>query len=398
MGTVNEEFLDALIRHQIGLFRLSNGITKKVVTLLDATEADIAATIGRRLASSTGLNTPTDVRRMNTLLASIKATRLKAWNQVDKVWIEDLTALARAEPLFVQGLLNTVSPVILDTLLPTPERLRAIVTHKPFQGKNLRQWASSVRQADLTRIGDQVKIGMVAGEDSRAIARRVVGTVRLKGQDGVTQITRNQAPAVTRTMVSGVSNAARTEFFVANKNMFTEEVFIATLDNRTTPICQSLDGKRFPVGEGDIPPMHIQCRSLRTAVIDGKVIGTRPSKPVTEKMLVREFTKGKGFKATTRDGLPRGTKGAFDDFKRGRVRELTGQVPAKVTYQDWLTRQSAGFQDDVLGRTKGRLFRKGGLKVDNFVNDAGKQLNLSQLATLHRTAFVNAGLDPGDFI
>ncbi|KKL14097.1 hypothetical protein LCGC14_2519140, partial [marine sediment metagenome] len=40
--TFNEAFFDSVIRHQIGLMRLSGSISKKVIALLDATEADMA--------------------------------------------------------------------------------------------------------------------------------------------------------------------------------------------------------------------------------------------------------------------------------------------------------------------------------------------------------------------
>ncbi|MEE8519343.1 MAG: hypothetical protein V3S98_09490, partial [Dehalococcoidia bacterium] len=144
---------------------------------------------------------------------------------------------------------------------------------------------------------------------------------------------------------------------------------------------------------------HIQCRSLRVAVLDGPTIGVRPARPFTEKQLVREFTGKEGITGVgTRAGLPRGTKGKFDTFKQQRVRELTGRTPAKVDYQQWLGRQSAMFQDDVLGKTKGRLFRRGGLKLDKFVNRAGDARTLSQLARTEAAAFRAAGLDPSDFL
>ena len=77
---------------------------------------------------------------------------------------------------------------------------------------------------------------------------------------------------------------------------------------------------------------------------------------------------------------------------------MTGRVPAKVTYQQWLTRQSNQFQDDVLGKTKGILFRKGGLRLDKFVNRRGDELTLSQLATTQAKAFRSAGLNPENFL
>ncbi len=48
--------------------------------------------------------------------------------------------------------------------------------------------------------------------------------------------------------------------------------FLATLDSRTSEICQQLDGKEFPVGEAkagvNLPPMHPNCRSTTVAVFE----------------------------------------------------------------------------------------------------------------------------------
>ena len=96
------------------------------------------------------------------------------------------------------------------------------------------------------------------GEGSSTIARRVVGTRSLRGRDGVTQITRRQTEAITRTATIHFSNSARQEFLLENSDVFQKEVYVATLDGRTTLICMSLDGKRFNVGEGSMPPVHFQ--------------------------------------------------------------------------------------------------------------------------------------------
>jgi len=62
-----------------------------------------------------------------------------------------------------------------------------------------------------------------------------------------------------------------------------------------------------------------------------------------------------------------------------------------------LKRQPASFQDEVLGKTKAKLFREGGLNVDQFVDRAGNELTLSQLAERKPDAFRKAGLDPEKF-
>lgn len=372
----NEEWLDALIRHQIGLMRLSGSVRNQIIELLDATEGDIREQIKRRLSRSQSVSS------QENLIQAIKKIRNQGWVQSKEVWRNELRAMAKAEPLFLQQALQTVAPVQLALELPTPQNLAGLITHHPFEGQTLAEWASQLQRQDLRRIEQQIRIGIVQGESSDAIARRVVGTAQFKGKNGATQITRNAAAAITRTAVNSYANAAKRQFYNANADLFDMELYVATLDSRTTPICRSLDGKQFPVGEGPIPPLHWNCRSLRVAVIDGDVLGERPMKAVTEQQLRREW-----------DG-----KGSFDKFARRRIRELTGTVDAKVSYQQWLNRQSATFQNDILGPTRGKLFRKGDLSLDKFVNRAGDELTLSELAQTERAAFIAAGLDPDNFL
>lgn len=74
-----------------------------------------------------------------------------------------------------------------------------------------------------------------------------------------------------------------------------------------------------------------------------------------------------------------------------------GQLPANTNYGDFLRRQDPAFQDEVLGKTKAKLFREGKLPIDKFVDRGGNELTLKQLAKLQPTAFREAGLDPSKF-
>ncbi len=398
--TSNEQFFDALLRHQIGLLRTSGSTRKKIVALLDATEKDLRNAIRRRLRNATpGLDTPAKVVRLRALLREIRTIRRDAHKEAASVLLADMKALALAEPSFLSSALKTVVPVIITPILPAPELLRSIVTTRPFEGDVLSGWASRMARADIQRIESQIAIGLTQGESVSEISRRVVGTVALRGRNGVTQITRRNAEALTRTAVNAIANQAKREFYLANADIIDFELFVATLDAVTTPICRSLDGKQFKLGKGRIPPLHFQCRSVRIALLDADPLGNRPMKPVHERGLLREFAKREQIGIVlTRADLPHGAKGLFDDFARVRTRELIGIVPAKVNYQTWLGRQSAMFQDDVLGRTKGRLFRRGGLKLDRFVDAAGNEKTLAELAISDARAFRAAGLDPLDFL
>ena len=396
----NQAFFDALLRHQIYLLRFSGSVRKRIEALLNGTEQELAEKIRDRLRNMAGgVDTPAEVRRLETLLGIVENIRTRAWRQIDEVWAEELVGLAGTEPNVLSKIILTTSPVVIDTILPTSQRLRTIATSTPFEGKTLRQWASTIRREDINRIQSAVRQGMIQGETPQQIARLVVGTARLKGRDGVTEITRRNAAAITRTAVNHIANEARTEFFKENSDIVSKERFVATLDSRTTPRCRALDGKIFDLGKGPRPPLHFNCRSLRVAVLDAEALAERPAKASTEQGLLRDFAARQGLDKTprSRSDLPRGTKGAFDKFARQRVRELTGRVPGDTSYQDWLKRQPAAFQDDVLGKAKGRLFRQGGLRLDQFVNRNGDELTLGDLAKRHADSFRAAGLDPGAF-
>jgi hypothetical protein len=140
------------------------------------------------------------------------------------------------------------------------------------------------------------------------------------------------------------------------------------------------------------------CRSLRLPVIGEGPISERPARPFTERQLLGEYAEENGLgKVTSRDKLPRGHKGAYDEFARKRKRELTGRVPAATSYDRWLRDQPASFQDDVLGKTKAQLFRKGELTLDRFVHRTGDELTLKELAQREADAFRRAGLNPEDY-
>lgn len=392
-----------MIRHQIGLLRMSKGLGFRVRKLLDESEKDLRNTIRNKLRRlrDRNLTTPASVKRLQLILKEVRKVREEAHIKVAALFDKEMKALVLAEPKFVAGIMQTVVPVVLDPILPPPELLRSIVKTRPFVGKTMRQWANSVRRADLDRIESQIKIGLTQGESIPEISRRITGTVSLRGRNGITEITRRNAEALARTATNAIANQSRREFFKVNEDIIDDELFLATLDVVTTAICRATDGKRFEVDEGLFPPLHFSCRSLRVAILDAEALGKRPSKPVSQKGLLREFAKVERLDRVPRirKDLPHGTKGVFDDFSRKRTRELIGRVPAKTTYQQWLKRQPASFQDDVLGITKGRLFRQGGLSLDSFVDSVTfKELTLADLARTEAAIFESIGLDPADFL
>jgi SPP1 gp7 family putative phage head morphogenesis protein len=385
--TFNQQYFDATLRHQIDLLRYGAGVARRVNAILDETRADLKKQVERRLGKHTGFDSAS-VKRLQELERAIDQRRSGAWNDINVQWKRTAIDVALEEPLFVAGTLTSVLPVELDLVMPSDATLRSLATSRPFQGRNLKEWADSARRSDLTRIYQQIRIGMVQGEGARDIARRVFG------ERGAMSITANQAEAVTRTVVNHVSNVAQQEFLKDNADIFDVEQLVATLDARTSPICRAEDGQQYSVGEGPIPPLHMRCRSIRVGVLDGEVVGERPFRAGTEQQMLREYAAEHDLGGVSaRKDLPKGHKKTFDAFKRKRMRELTGQVPARTTYQQWLGGQSAAIQDDILGPARGKLFRQGGVTLDKFVSRQGDELTLDQIRERNQAAWQKAGLN-----
>lgn len=393
--TANETLRDLLVRHQVSLQRASAQTRAEVVALLDRTEASIIEELRRRLDALGGRSD----RRLEFLLDVLGEIRVNAVGGAFRHLRDELRDMVRHEAEFAAKSIEASSPVDLDVTVPPPGQLTSLVTTSPFQGRVLGEWARDFAAADVQRLEDTIRIGVVRGDTTDDIVRSVVGTRAQNGADGVLQISRNNATSVVRTAVNHFSNAAKQDTYKENQDVLSGEVFHATLDDRTTKICASLDGEVFKVGEGPIPPLHWNCRSVRVPVIGGRLIGNRPMKEATEKDLVREFKDAEDIDepGSDRDSLPHGTKGAFDDFARRRTRELTGEAAAELTYPEFLRRQSRAFQEEVLGVTGARLFRDGGLDLRKFVNRRGDELTLKELARRNAEAFKKAGLDPEDF-
>jgi len=58
---------------------------------------------------------------------------------------------------------------------------------------------------------------------------------------------------------------------------------------------------------------------------------------------------------------------------------MNGQVADTTTYPEWLKKQTAEVQDDALGVSRGRMFRSGQLKLNDFIDRLNKPLTLKEL-------------------
>lgn len=373
----NDDIRDQILAHQVELLRYGKGLRNRIVALLSRSEPDLQRKLRARLTRIAGLNNdpgPSTTRRLILLDRAIQAILSPTWTTINELVRRELVGLAVGEAAWIAGVIQRTLPVAFEPALPTPRQLRSIVFARPFQNRILRGWLSSFQANDRRRMMQEIQSGLLFDETPTQIGRRIFGTRALGGADGTREITRRGAQTLAQTATSSITNGTRQALYLANKRIIPRELYVATLDSRTTPQCQALDGTEFPVGEGAIPPVHMNCRSIRVPVIDGRRIGNRPA----------------SINFKDRLGKLRGPA------RRREVAKLVGKVPASTNYNTFLRSADVPFQNNVLGPTRARLFRAGEFDVQGFVDASGDRLTLRQLYEIKPTAFQKLGIPAPD--
>ena len=362
MPAISRRSFDATVRHQVLLERLKAG----EVGIITAFLRELDKSIRLRL-SGTEL-TAFSRARLNIQLAEIESLSRGIFQQFEKQLLLDLRAVGESEALFeARSLTAAVQNPAFEAVRPSSLQVFAAATANPLSvrgvggGKLLEPFLADFTKSQVDRVVGVIRQGAFEGSTNAEMIRRIRGTKALKFTDGILNVSRRQAEAVVRTAVQHVSSTARMMTFEQNADLVKEYEWLSTLDDRTSDICQGLSGTRWKVGEGPVPPAHINCRSTLVPVLDER----------------------------------------FDFLKEGATQSgQFGPVDANQTDFDWLKNQPAKFQDSVLGPVRGKLLREGGLSSERFqklrLSRDFKPLTLAEMQRLEPLAFEQAGikLDP----
>lgn len=361
MATVNERLRDFEVSHQIRLLRLSNGESKRLLDILRKTDDRLDRLLRQRRRPLSTMRRERLGRlrdQVRVIISETQAAQVRSTvnSLVEEVVAEEVAAQTRA-------LQRAVGAVGLDVAQIGLGAAVAAARSRPVDGTPLAQLTNRLSRGDFERVWGEINAGITAGLTNDEIARGVMGTVRLR-DGGVRQVTRRGAAALVRTVNTHVTSVARNEVWRANEDLIRGVLWVSTLDGRTTPICQALDGREFPMDEGPRPPVHINCRSVTTPIV--RSLGD-----------IRE-----------RIGA---TRAASLRTRPGEVTPFDGEVPAVLTYSDWLGRQPAAFQREVLGPTKYALFQETG-DLRPFVTRELRPLTIPELRRKMPEVFDAAGL------
>jgi SPP1 gp7 family putative phage head morphogenesis protein len=359
---VNEEIQDRTIRHMVYLERYKGGEVRRIRRVLDSKILpDITDKLRKRLEAIVERGSdlgPVTTSRLVQLERELARLNQNMINEVKNELVLNIDDFSANEIEWQVATVRESLGFDLDFVIPPPRSVGRIIKKTSFAGLTLDQWFDTLARSTQRNVMSAVNRGIVEGETTDQIMRRIRGTKRQGFTDGVWNTTRRQAETITRSVVNHATNQARLELFKENDDILEGLQWTSTLDGRTSTICAGLDGRIFPLDKGPRPPAHPNCRSTMTAVLkDWKSLGL-----------------------------------SNDNLSEEMRASINGQVPASVTYGTWLKRQPILIQEDVLGVSKAKLFRDGGVSIERFTDARLKPLTLDQLRKVEKKAFDKVGL------
>jgi hypothetical protein len=342
-----DPLLDHSIRHQVNMTQYGNFVLAKMIRILNLTDADLIGQLNAALADVDADSFK--VQRLDKLLASVREVNAQAYAALYGGMTDELKAYVEYEGQFQYDLYKSVVPATFSIAGVVPEQVYAAAMAQPMQGRLLKDWAENLGATRLQRIKDTIAVGYTQGKTSADIVREIRGTKALKYADGLLDTSRRQVDAVVRTALSHTGQITRTRFTEENEDILGDEMWVSTLDGKTSPECRARDHLLYtkvdhrPVGHS-VPwragpgRLHWCCRSTSIALLKGQksLYGSRAA--------------------------------------------AGGPVGANMTYNDWLKQQSPEVQDQVLGKTRGDKYRAGGKDETMFTNDKGRMLTLKQMS------------------
>jgi SPP1 gp7 family putative phage head morphogenesis protein len=210
-------------------------------------------------------------------------------------------------------------------------------------GQLLKNFVFNIIPAEANRLVGSLRMGVTQGKTNKELVKDLIGTRKLNRRDGTLLTSKRNVQAVTTTATQHAASAARMRVWEKNADIVKGYQWVSVLDKRTSSTCRSLDGQKFLINKGPIPPIHMRCRSTIYALVSGQ-----------------------------------------------------GQPDADQDYYTWLKGRNAPFQDSILGPTRGKLLRDGGLTATAFaelnLDKSFKPMTLDNMRKQNPEAFEMAGL------
>ena len=367
----NDKITTLYSQHQAGIMRLAATEGNKVIPYLDAIEAGIQAILKRNR------NKPLTAQRQKDMIAEMNKVSRENLQAYVQEFRADNRVFAEYEAEFSTGIVNDVieSPGVVASA-PSTSSVVATAVAKPIKiGEKSFTTYSKMMSGYWRKYSDaidgNIRSAFMDGTSTADVAANIAATI-WDGKDSTLEKARRGARTLTNTGMTHMSSSAREAMVADNEDLIIGYRFIATLDSNTSSTCRAGDQQVYKKTDPNLssfrPPRHPNCRSSWVPEVDGRYrVDLGDSKRASS------FEEGGEYKTNDDGQRTGGVEGARRDPK---------PVSSKQTYYDEMSKLKAADQDNILGPTMGRAFRKMG-NADDFakatVDTLGNPLTITEM-------------------
>lgn len=325
------------IKQQIYFERYKNNEAEKIIKLLKESVKEIKNFITQTADISTK-------KRYKIISKKVKEVASQLKNSVySNLNIEEIIdyELKKQNKILSKLINSKFGDLNIELLYPTVEQIKTAALFKPvLSNMTFESFLESIEKGFYNTWDSAVRSGYLTGVPTKTIVETVVGKVssidKLK-HIGSLQPLINSVYSNTRTFLQSLAHETQMKVYAKNEKYFGDDVgnkyeYLSTLDSRTCLICGVNDGKKYK-NINDLPqlPLHRGCRCIIVPYFEDNQ--TRSSQ--------------------------------------------SGQIDSKIKFSEWLAEQNDEVLQDVLGKSRFNLYKKG-YKIENFVDD-GKIITVEEL-------------------
>jgi SPP1 gp7 family putative phage head morphogenesis protein len=366
--TANEQLLNSAIYHGLSLERVSAGMAQDIKDLLVKAQEDITGKL------QSGTLTDWQTKRAQQFLEWSNKTIANAYNKIDGNVADTLDGIKVAEIAKQTNSINQALGVEISPAMST-QQLESIAKADELlvNGAVMSDWWKKQASNLQHQVKTTVQQGLTQGKSTQDIAKDLRQFLPTDEDISQKQAVA-QANALARTAAATVQSEAQQAYYKENSDILKGIQWVSTLDSRTTPQCQALDGNAWtysedgemsPVGHDipfpGFPPIHWNCRSTTVPVLKSWQELSDKELPHLDDATVQE-----AFESNLADqGF---TPDQIADISMNQRASVDGTVPESTTYEDWLGKQPELTQKQILGPAKWQLWHDGAVTLKDMIN------------------------------
>lgn len=282
--------------------------------------------------------------------------------------------LAKPTPEQVSKAYTVKNADVTKTLTET--ETKRVINNGVLQNKRWDEWWTHTADVDVQRVAEAVNEGINNGltvEETTAIIR---GTKAGNYEDGLLSKNRQDARRMARTILAGIANEAKEQFYQDNADVLLGVEWLDTLDGRTCFGCASLSRQQWKLDEPHpVPPLHPNCRCVLipvtplSALVDEERPAAKSDFMADAKRAYEEKYSDKKF-----DDLAESTRKKYYYDAIHAYEERTGEpayemvrggVNFKEYFENVMTEQQ---RRDWLGPERYKLWQTGRYKFEDFIS------------------------------